>query len=95
MNEVNCVLDEISQLLESSRVRPYVFRTRLERTLIRASHFANNIGNSEIKESCRTIKEKLRFCSDQSNHGTDGTLASYSLLKEDIEGLRNLVEGVA
>lgn len=85
--EKNIILDEFRDLLTLRNSRPYVFRTRLERLLIRASLLAKNCDREDILYICEQVKHKLKYVSDQSNQTSDGTLKSFVFLEDDIKSL--------
>ena len=80
-----------NNLLKMTSERPYVFRTRLERLLLKTITFANLTGNDILKAVCINTKNKLNYISDQSNHTADGILRSFIVLKDDMESIYKLV----
>lgn len=88
----NIVLD-LEDLLSSGEVRPYVFRTRLERLLFKINKKALECSDSKIiVDKCMEIKMKLNCLSDQSNQTPEGTLNSYLILKNDLTDLLSLTK---
>lgn len=83
---------ELKNLLQSGNSRPYIFRTRLERTIERVQYLAEIENNQDIKTRCLNLKNKLNFISDQSNQTSDGTLRSFSYLKKDIVEVLELIQ---
>ena len=77
------------ELMEMSKVRPYVFKTRLHRAIIQTQKYSNEKNNGKLMELCQQLEEKMRFISDQSNQTSDGELRSYPVLKEDMQKIRN------
>jgi len=78
-------------LLNMSKERPYVFRTRLERLLLKTIKYATCTADNGLKELCISMKNKLSYLSDQSNHTSDGTLRSYIVLKDDMEAIYQMI----
>lgn len=77
------------ELMEMSKVRPYVFKTRLHRAIIQTQKYGNEKNNGKLMELCQQLEDKMRFISDQSNQTSDGELRSYLVLKEDMQKIRN------
>lgn len=77
------------ELMEMSKCRPYVFKTRLQRAIIQTQKYSDEKNNGKLRELCQQLEEKLRFISDQSNQTSDGELRSYLVLKEDMLKIRN------
>jgi len=63
---------------------PYLFRTRLERTINHSIIYARETKNASLQELGENIKCKLKYISDQSNQTSDGMLNSYLILKIDM-----------
>lgn len=76
--------EEWSNILLMEKSSPYVFRTRLERTLNHTTKYADITKNLSLSEMCSQITRKLQYLSDQSNQTTDGCLNSYIVLKQDM-----------
>ena len=87
----NQIKQEISNLLDLEKARPYVFRTRLERVLLKVSNFASTASMTDLKIDCENLRDKLHYISDHSNQTSDGTLKSFTLLKQDIINLMGKV----
>lgn len=86
------VQDELVGLLDLSKARPYVFRTRLERVLEKLFSLSSIESRNDIQNKCIKLKEKLNYISDQSNQSSDGTLKSFLYLKDDIVNLSELLK---
>lgn len=82
---------ELKQVLDSQKSYPYIFRTRLERALMRASILADEKGLTKLKKESEEIKEKLNYISDHSNQTSDGTLNSYLYLHSDLQTIYETV----
>ncbi|WMJ90285.1 hypothetical protein [Anaerocolumna sp. MB42-C2] len=82
---------EWMKIIEMKNESPYVFRTRLERTLNHSLRYAKEIENKELEDICDNMKDKLRYISDQSNQTSDGMLNSYVVLQEYINEALKLV----
>jgi hypothetical protein len=95
MNKEISMTEELNAVLKSGKLRPYIFRTRLERALIRISTFTNSSNETILKEEvitmCEAIREKIRYISDKSNQSPDGTLNSFNYLEGDIRKLAQLI----
>jgi hypothetical protein len=88
---LNTQLDEI---IESSSSRPYIFRTRLERLIIRLTFFESGVNLDQrdvILNICNSIKNKINYISDKSNQNSDGELNSYGFFKDDLLKLKSLI----
>jgi hypothetical protein len=85
------IANELNALLTLQRSRPYVFRTRLERALIRTCHYAKDSSRDDVLYYCDQIQKKLKCVSDQSNQTSDGTLKSFTFLESDIRNLFNKI----
>lgn len=86
-NDGDAVVDELSRLLTLKNARPYVFRTRLERTLLRVNIFADIHKFNDVKACAGELLFKLSYISDQSNQTSDGVLKSFVFLESDIRHL--------
>jgi len=84
--------DDFNNLLTLSKSRPYLFRTRLERVLERAMCLGRVEFREDVQKECKKLQDKLGYISDQSNQTSDGTLKSFSYLKNDIFHLFNLIK---
>lgn len=86
---------ELDEILQLDKVRPYVFRTRLERTIERAAQLKLYREDLRLKKEVDNIKQKLYYISDHSNQTSDGTLKSFVVLKDDLYSLKNLIHNLA
>lgn len=91
MKYKNSIYD-LNMLLETKDGHPYLFRTRLERALIRIEEYAKKRNDVEILEFCYEIITKLNCISDKSNQTPEGTLKSFTLLEKDLLKLRQMLE---
>jgi hypothetical protein len=86
---------QLDEVLESRTSRPYIFRTRLERLIIRLTTFFESEGTPDqrvsIQTICASIKNKINYISDKSNQNSEGELNSYGYFKEDLIKLRSLI----
>lgn len=78
---------EFTELLSQNNVKPYIFKTRLERLLTRASTYATQQSRHDIVAEIEEIEAKIKYISDQSNQAPDGTLKSFSFLESDLKSL--------
>lgn len=81
---------EWNKILSLEKTSPYVFRTRLERTIKHTINYANEKHQDGIKMQCRKVLDKLQYISDQSNQTSDGCLNSFIVLKEDMLYIQKL-----
>lgn len=72
--------------------KSYLFRTRLERCLIKAKTYGINNNFHAISESALNIQNKLLYICDASNVTTSGNTKSFELLKDEINDLKELIE---
>ena len=75
---------EWERILQMKQESPYVFRTRLERTLNHSLKYANDTQNNGLILLCKEMKEKLKYISYQSNQTSDGILNSYVVLSDEM-----------
>lgn len=85
-------IHDLDMLFDLKNRQPYLFRTRLERTLVRLEEQAKKQNDIEMLEFCYEIMTKLNCISDKSNQTPEGTLKSFLLLEEDLIKLRQRVE---
>ncbi len=85
-------IHDLDVLFDLKNRQPYLFRTRLERTLIRLEEQAKKQNDIEMLDFCYEIMTKLNCISDKSNQTPEGTLKSFILLEEDLTKLRRMVE---
>lgn len=75
-----------------NKVRPYVFKTRLNRAILRTKRYADERNDVSLKLLCDQLEMRMKYISDQSNQTSDGELRSFLVLKDDIEKIRNEVQ---
>ena len=75
-----------------NKVRPYVFKTRLNRAILRTKRYADEKSDVSLKLLCDQLEMRMKYISDQSNQTSDGELRSFLVLKDDIEKIRNEVQ---
>ena len=85
------LIQEWSKILLLEKTSPYVFRTRLERTVKHTISYAEKENEEQITYKCKIILEKLKYISDQSNQTADGSLNSYRVLKKELLGIKELL----
>ena len=86
--QIKCSLVE---LLENPNIRPYLFRTRFERSMIRIIKYAQKTNSELLYETASKSLEKLKSITDKSNTTSCGMLRSYTLLEDNIKQLVNLI----
>lgn len=74
-----------SDLLQDNKVRPYVFKTRLQRAIVETKKYCEVKSERELWTQIEELEDKIKYISDQSNQTSDGELRSYLILKDDIE----------
>lgn len=74
-----------SDLLQDNKVRPYVFKTRLQRAIVETKKYCKEKSERELWTQIEELEDKIKYISDQSNQTSDGELRSYLILKDDIE----------
>ena len=87
----NNLFQEWSKILLLEISSPYIFRTRLERTVKHTLNYTKKENDEQITRRCQGILEKLQYISDQSNQTADGCLNSYRVLKEDMLEIQELL----
>lgn len=90
----NTVLEELRDIIKLKKARPYTFRTRLERALVRITVLADTYSNEDLKVNCLDLKNKLGYISDHSNQTSDGTLKSFIHLEPEIEKIYRKVSSL-
>ena len=81
----------INELLESPNIRPYLFRTRFERNMIRVIKYAEEVGNKALLDAATNCANKLKSITDKSNTTSCGIPRSYVILEDDINKLLSYV----
>ena len=90
-NKREAIISLLNELLDGSQTRPYLFRTRFERSMLRTLNYANEIGNIELYDAANKSLNKLKFITDKSNTTSCGMLRSYVLLEDDMKHMIALV----
>lgn len=85
------LVQEWSKILLLEKTSPYVFRTRLERTIKHTLNYAEKEKDEQIVSRCKGLLEKLQYISDQSNQTADGSLNSYRVLKKELLEMEELL----
>lgn len=80
---------EWDNILTMKKSTPYVFRTRLERTINLTLKHSRENGNKDLFDMANKMLEKLQYISDQSNQTSDGCLNSFLVLEDDMLALRD------
>lgn len=86
------ISDSLRQLIGTPNMRPFVFRTRFERNMIRLSAYARETQQTELYSFSQSLLKKMQCIIDKSNTTSDGTLRSYVLLVDDMKCLLNYFE---
>lgn len=77
----------LQALLDNSNVRPFLFRTRFERTMIKLQTFAHLTNDQTLELEATNALNKMRCIVDKSNITSDGVLRSFAILENDIHSL--------
>ena len=88
MNNENVKVDlceTLSMLAQTPNMRPFLFRTRFERSMVRLSAYGKETQNFELIELADRSLDKLNSIVDKSNTTPDGELRSRSMLLGDIQ----------
>ena len=83
--------NSISDLIANPTIHPYLFRTRLERNLIRISKYALETSQTALYDQAMYTLEKMHSIVDKSNTTEDGTLLSYNLLQGDLKTIMSFL----
>ncbi|WP_147423884.1 hypothetical protein [Cohnella endophytica] len=87
------LLQQFDELLDSGQRGAYVFRTRLERTMIRVLSQHEQLPNGEsIFSLCNSINDRISYISDRSYQSPDGILSTYNYFRKDIQTLKQLLQ---
>lgn len=71
------ICKEWDNILTLENTSPYLFRTKLERSLNHTVKYAKMENNNHLLELCNGIIYKLQYISDQSNQTSDTFLYWY------------------
>ena len=74
----------LNLLAQTPNMRPFLFRTRFERSMIRLASYGKEIQSGELCELANKSLAKLYSIVDKSNTTPDGELRSRSLLLSNI-----------
>lgn len=75
----------LQQLMNNPNTRPFQFRTRYERTMIKLQSLAKAMGNEDLERDAISSLDKMRHIVDKSNSTSDGVLRSFSILAPEIK----------
>lgn len=78
------IRDSLINIISTPNLRPFLFRTRFERSMIRVLSYAKDTGQIELYNLARESLQKMKLIVDKSNTTADGTLRSYAILVDDI-----------
>ena len=85
------IVQSLNVLLENPNIRPYLFRTRFERNMMRIMKYATDINDLNLYSVAKSSLSKLSYIVDKSNTTSTGMLRSYVILKDNIEELLKIV----
>ena len=83
--------ESLTQLATTPNMRPFLFRTRFERNMIRLSAYAKDTHQPELYTLATHSLNKIRAIVDKSNTTADGGLHSYNLLIGDIQEILSYI----
>ena len=89
------ICKEWDNILTLENTSPYLFRTKLERSLNHTVKYAKMENNNHLLELCNGIIYKLQYISDQSNQTSDGCLKCFIVLKQDILAVKAELNSLA
>jgi hypothetical protein len=87
----NQTTSALLSLLDDSKARPFLFRTRFERTMIKLQSFARLVNDKTLEAEALNSLYKMRSIVDKSNSTSDGVLRSFVILEDDIRALLNMI----
>ena len=85
-------IESLQQLQSNPRIRPYLFRTRFERTMIKLQILASECLDKDLEKLATDSLRKIRSIVDKSNSTSDGVLRSYTILEPDIENMLEILQ---
>lgn len=91
INRKKIVLDGFD-LLNNCQAKNYLFRTRLERCLVKTKTYGKRYSLSEIIKQAKNLENKLLYICDSSNVTSSGNARSFEILKDDINILKHLIK---
>ena len=74
----------LDQLICTPNMRPFLFRTRFERSMIRLVSYAEELHQEDLLHLAQSSLDRMKAIIDKSNTTSDGTLRSYTLLQDDM-----------
>ena len=90
--DTKAILQEsLTQLADTPDMRPFLFRTRFERSMIRLSAYAEDRQQYELLDLANRSLNKMRAIVDKSNTTADGELNSYRVLIDDIRTILSCI----
>ena len=78
-------VEALKRLLSDSKARPFLFRTRYERTMIKLQSLAREMGDEALEKNAVDSLKKMRNIVDKSNSTSDGVLRSFVILEPEIK----------
>ncbi len=82
----------LNLLINSPSMRPFLFRTRFERSMIKLVSYANEMKQDDLACLAKSSLDKMRAIIDKSNTTSDGTLRSYLLLQDDMRNILHYLQ---
>lgn len=82
----------LNLLIDSHNMRPFLFRTRFERIMIRLIAYANETEQTVLADLVESSLDKMKAIIDKSNTTSDGTLRSYILLQDDMRQILQYIQ---
>lgn len=82
----------LANLLNDSKTRPFLFRTRFERTMIKTQTLAKAMNDIDLEQQAIDALNKMKCIVDKSNSTSDGILRSFIVLEPDIRSLLSKID---
>lgn len=87
INQTQSIESTLRLLLATPNMRPFLFRTRLERSMIRLISYAKETNQPKLAQISENTRDKLRLMSNRSAASSEGVLQIYAFLQKDIENV--------
>ena len=94
MNSLNNsikIKDKLVKLINEPSSKPFLFRTRFERTMLQIINFAKVNNNENLYGLSSKCLKKMKGICDKSNMTSDGLFRSYCLLLDDMKVILNAI----
>lgn len=88
----NIIIELLNALLKEPQMRPFLFRTRFERAMIKTKVLAQETNDCVLENCASDSLLKIRSIVDKSNNTSDGILRSFVILEPDIKKIIKMLE---